>query len=320
LLTCFENDASKAFNDIIENCKKCLSCAQHADIEAQLACQPTAQDAPAMSFQKDDANWTMKLRSGFFELKGSRETMEDAHDIYQQNEERFAYYAVYDGHCGKGVSIFVREHLRKYIFQYIAGYKNPTSKQIQDAIYRAFARVEEEITDPAGSTAVVVLIDKKERVLYCGNLGDSRATISANGNALPLSHDHKIKDADEANRLRNAGGIILNNRIITATSCIGLAVARSFGDKKYKYTQKLAEMMSEPEITVRPIEPTDEFLIIACDGLWDVMGNQEATAFVAKTLQASKGDVASTARDLVNHAIFHLLSPDNVTAIVVTLH
>lgn len=326
LLTSRENGAARVFNEIIQSCKQKLEYQQKLCAAADMPeeSQQEIADTPNTSSEKQDqiADIPLRLCEGCFELQGCRPTMEDTHDIYPGYLERFAYYAVYDGHRGNDVSIYLKDHLREQILRKLELLKDPTPQQIQDAMREAFAQVELDMTKlTAGSTAVVVLIDKRERVLYCGNLGDSRAVISANKVAVALSHDHNVKDCNEQTRIKNAGGgFTAAGNLANETRTNGLAVSRSFGDQPFKYTPKMAAIMNEAEFIVRKIEPTDEFIIIACDGLWDVMDDQMATDFIAKFLLIHRWELSKAASELVNHAIWHLGSHDNVTAVVVTLH
>jgi protein phosphatase PTC1 len=98
----------------------------------------------------------------------------------------------------------------------------------------------------------------RQRVLYTANVGDARIVLCRNGRALRLSYDHKGSDEQEGRRVANAGGLILNNRVNGV-----LAVTRALGDT---YMKDL--VTGHPYTTETVIQPdTDEFLILACDGV-----------------------------------------------------
>lgn len=142
----------------------------------------------------------------------------------------------------------------------------------------------------------------RQRVLYTANVGDARIILCRAGNALRLSYDHKGSDENEGKRITNAGGLILNNRVNGV-----LAVTRALGDT---YMKDL--VTGHPYTTETVIQPDqDEFIIIACDGLWDVASDQEAVELV-RDVQ----DPVAAAKLLVDHALARF-STDNLSCMVV---
>ncbi|KAK9143997.1 hypothetical protein Syun_013397 [Stephania yunnanensis] len=153
---------------------------------------------------------------------------------------------------------------------------------------RGFGRVDEEVRErgvemesinSVGSTAVVALVNSKRVVV--ANCGDSRAVLSRAGAALPLSHDHKPDRPDEMERVEAAGG-----RVVDWYGCriFGvLATSRSIGDQYLK-----PYVISVPEVTVKDRTEEDEFLILASDGLWDVMSNEVACKMVRKCFECAR--------------------------------
>lgn len=280
--------------------------------------QRPVQSQPEVQPVKKTVAQQLKLAVGGWHEQGSyRRSMEDEHQSY--GDQRFALFGIYDGHGGDQVAKILKKELIELI---VANIRENSNWQIQDCIRKAFAQVEEVVIAKdmkAGSTAIIVLIDRQEQMMYIANLGDCRAVLRSNGQAIALSRDHKASDENEAQRIRDAGGKVFFGRIKGQ-----LAVSRAFGDKDYKREGKLAKVMSEPEIQIHPITSKDQFIIIACDGLWDAFpapnGNQDATDFVASRLEFHKGNIEKAAQDLVNHAINDLGSRDNVTAMIVTLH
>ncbi|KAF2798280.1 PP2C-domain-containing protein [Melanomma pulvis-pyrius CBS 109.77] len=142
----------------------------------------------------------------------------------------------------------------------------------------------------------------RQRVLYTANVGDARIVLCRNGRALRLSYDHKGSDENEGRRVASAGGLILNNRVNGV-----LAVTRALGDA---YMKDL--VTGHPYTTETVIQADqDEFLILACDGLWDVCSDQEAVDHVR---QIQDPQIASKA--LVDHALARF-STDNLSCMVV---
>ncbi|KAI9778836.1 MAG: Protein phosphatase 2C 1 [Candelina submexicana] len=142
----------------------------------------------------------------------------------------------------------------------------------------------------------------RQRVLYTANVGDARIVLCRNGKALRLSYDHKGSDDNEGKRVANAGGLILNNRVNGV-----LAVTRALGDT---YMKEL--VTGHPYTTETVIQPDiDEFLILACDGLWDVCSDQEAVDLVRHTANPQQAS-----KQLVDHALSRF-STDNLSCMLV---
>jgi len=139
------------------------------------------------------------------------------------------------------------------------------------------------------------------RVLYTGNAGDARAVLSRAGKAVRLTYDHKGADKQEAKRIQDAGGFVLNNRVNGV-----LAVTRSLGDSSMKEF-----VVGSPYTTETPLTSNDEFLILACDGLWDVASDQKAVDLV-RDIQ----DCDEAAKILMEFAL-NEGTRDNVTVVVV---
>ncbi|KAK9365315.1 phosphatase 2C-like domain-containing protein [Lipomyces kononenkoae] len=141
----------------------------------------------------------------------------------------------------------------------------------------------------------------QERMLYTANAGDARLVLCRKGKALRLSYDHKGTDQMEAQRIKNSGGVVLNGRVNGI-----LAVTRALGDS---YIKKL--VISRPYTTETYLTPDDEFLILACDGLWDVCSDQEAVNIIRNVK-----DPQEASRMLIDYALAHF-SMDNLTCMVV---
>ncbi|KAG5928547.1 hypothetical protein E4U42_000464 [Claviceps africana] len=144
----------------------------------------------------------------------------------------------------------------------------------------------------------------RQRVLYTANVGDARIILCRGGKALRLSYDHKGSDENEGKRITNAGGLILNNRVNGV-----LAVTRALGDV---YLKQL--VTGHPYTTETVIQyDLDEFIIIACDGLWDVCSDQDAVDLVRDV-----HDPISASKQLVDYALSRS-STDNLSCMIVRL-
>jgi serine/threonine protein phosphatase PrpC len=125
----------------------------------------------------------------------------------------------------------------------------------------------------AGSTSLTCLV--VDDLLHLANVGDSRAVLSSSGGkAVRLTEDHKPWDLNEATRVARAGGSVRNGRING-----NLNVSRSLGDLRYKQDGQLLatqQMVSaNPDVVTHKLRQGDEFLVLACDGVWDCLSDQE---------------------------------------------
>ena len=155
----------------------------------------------------------------------------------------------------------------------------------------------------AGCTAVVAVV--KGNKVYVANAGDSRAVLSRQGKAIPLSFDHKPSHPTERKRIESAGGFVSNLGGMSRVNG-NLNLSRAIGDLKYKANKDLHAkhqiITAEPDIEEAEIQPGDEFLLLACDGIWDVLTNQEAIDFVRKGLESGK-TCSEVSCDILDHCI-----------------
>ena len=124
----------------------------------------------------------------------------------------------------------------------------------------------------AGCTAIVALVHKD--VVYVANAGDSRAVLSRGKKAVALSEDHKPNSASERERIVNAGGFVSEIGGICRVNG-NLSLSRAIGDLRYKQNPNLEPaaqiITAQPEVTKMELTEEDQFLLLACDGIWDVM-------------------------------------------------
>ena len=178
-----------------------------------------------------------------------------------------------------------------------------------DEVAEAMLKKEESEDDYAehratgmGCTAVAAMIRGNDVVI--ANTGDSRCVISRKGIAEPLTLDHKPVLLEEAERIMKAGGFVRDNRVNGA-----LNVSRTIGDLDFKKNVELPHthqmVVATPDITTFTLQKGDEFLILACDGIWDVLSNQEAVDFVRKRIKQGQ-DLKSICEEMCDSC----LAPD----------
>ncbi|OCT81616.1 protein phosphatase 1G [Xenopus laevis] len=167
----------------------------------------------------------------------------------------------------------------------------------------------EEPGSDSGTTAVVALIRGQQ--LIVANAGDSRCVVSEGGKAVDMSYDHKPEDELELSRIKNAGGKVTMDGRVNG----GLNLSRAIGDHFYKRNKNLPpeeQMISAlPDVKVLTLGEEHEFMVIACDGIWNVMSSQEVVDFVheRRESQLQKGETLSLS-SIVEELLDQCLAPD----------
>lgn len=149
------------------------------------------------------------------------------------------------------------------------------------------------------------------RLLMIANAGDCRAVLCRKGKAIDMSQDHRSINLHERRRVEESGGFFDDGYLNGV-----LAVTRALGDWDLKRPHgSQSPLISEPEIKQITLTEDDEFLVIGCDGIWDVLTSQEAVSIVKRGLNRHD-DPTKCARELVREAL-RLNTFDNLTAVVV---
>ncbi|XP_037495369.1 probable protein phosphatase 2C 76 isoform X2 [Jatropha curcas] len=217
-----------------------------------------------------------KFSCGYSSFRGKRATMEDFFDIKNTK---------IDGQTVCMFGIFDGETYQRTDVDFLDSEKDS---------YR----------DDGSTASTAVLVGDH---LYVANVGDSRTVISKAGKAIPLSEDHKPNRSDERKRIENAGGVVM----WAGTWRVGgvLAMSRAFGNRMLKQF-----VVAEPEIQDQKVDGEFELLVLASDGLWDVVPNEDAVS-----LARTEEEPEAAARKLTE-AAFTRGSADNITCIVVRFH
>lgn len=166
----------------------------------------------------------------------------------------------------------------------------------------------------SGSTCVVVLITPSH--ILCANAGDSRAILRRAGKALPLSFDHKPSNLPEQERIIVAGGFVKSKRVDG-----DLAVSRGLGDFSFKGNPDLPhhkqKVIFDPDILVYPRdELNDEFIVLACDGVWDVATNGQCSDMIQTILNEGETDISLVCEEVLDMCL-EKNSRDNMTMVLI---
>mmetsp|Transcript_5114 Transcript_5114/g.15160 ORF Transcript_5114/g.15160 Transcript_5114/m.15160 type:complete len:424 (-) Transcript_5114:46-1317(-) len=282
--------------------------------------------------------------------QGKRASQEDVYVVTPSihDDPNCSYFAVFDGHAGSRAAQYCGQRLLDNITSTAAW----TRRDVLAAAKFGLARTEQAYLRAAlsasprwfdGTTAVVVLL--VDGILTVGWVGDSRAILGRKSKqtkawaAFELSHDHKPTNPKEYKRILSLGGTVgrslkeaTSGEVVTKAGqgcpvfCFGanvdspmrcypggLSLSRSIGDVTLKYHPKKV-VVGDPEVVQQRLSEEDKFIVLACDGIWDVMTNERVVQVAAKAIKDKK----DAAKEIVR-AAFLLGSTDNMTAVVVHL-
>lgn len=285
---------------------------------------------------------------------------------YHPSWRNAALFAVFDGHGGEQVANYCSIHLAEELCASPMSLSKQVVKgEIETSLRNAFHRMDDRLRDPrtseelksftnpsssstdritagvmkrtvdafsVGCTACVCCITPLQ--LIVANAGDSRAVLCRNGRAIALSEDHKPNSAIEKKRIEAAGGYVEYSGPGQYRVNGNLNLSRAIGDLEYKRDRhcKPEEQIicSTPDVTFWDRHELDEFLLICCDGVWDVKTNQQAVNFIRAKLPPSgravdKKDLTEALECLLDDCVSPDLSKtqglggDNMTAVLVLL-
>ncbi|KAK0148752.1 Protein phosphatase 1E [Merluccius polli] len=252
-------------------------------------------------------------------IKNMRRKMEDKHVIIPdfntlfniQDQEDQAFFAVFDGHGGLDAAIYAANHLHVNLVRHEFFKQDPI-----EALFRAFRITDERFIKKAarekvrcGTTGVVTFL--RGRTLYVAWLGDSQVMLVRKGQAVELMKPHKPDREDEKQRIEALGGCVIWFGTWRVNG--SLSVSRAIGDAEHK-----PYICGDPDHSVFPLDGSEDYLILACDGFWDTVSPDEAVRVVSDHLQENAGDTSMVAHKLVASAR-DAGSSDNITVIVVFL-
>lgn len=270
------------------------------------------------------------INAGSANLNGLRTTNEDSHIMHRPiNNDCGRYiFSIFDGHGGSNVANFLPDQLKSRLLDL------PENLDDQDdAITQIFIDLDNEMLKqrmPAGSTAIVVIIDVKQVVnsyeykcTVC-NLGDSRCMICRNNNAIFITEDHKPSNPEEEERINNGGGFVRCCRVNGE-----LAISRAFGDFQYKKNINPRKncVISIPDITHHILAPND-VIILVCDGVYESnFSNDQIVNFISSALTGVGRDsrftnlpldLGNIATQVCKNAIY-MGSTDNLSNMIIRI-
>ena len=217
--------------------------------------------------------------------------MEDAHVVFEikGDPNNAILFGVFDGHGGKEVAEFCKANIQ----QVLESQESIKKQNYEEALKKTFFQLDEQLSkqeyaEMTGTTACVILVT--DDAMYCCNSGDSRGVLCSKGKAIPLSYDHKPSNPGEQSRIEKIGHFVEDDRVDG-----NLALSRAIGDFQYKdKTQQPPEdqaVTCNPDIIKQNRNHTDDqFIILACDGIWDCKENQQCVDFLSQKISGGRAD------------------------------
>lgn len=274
---------------------------------------------------------------GFASMQGWRSSMEDRHKHLIPFDDRswqlWSYFSIFDGHNGTNTAQSASDHLDIHLldslYEMLNHQENNDVKSgvpvrssqldlddLRAAIKRTYFQLDKDlrkiVKDDSGCVCITCLIGPEK--IYLINIGDSRALVISNdGRVLAHTEDHKPDDPAEQERIHEAGGKISKP---TAGDVLRvenqLAMTRVLGD--FSMDKHIVPPMAD--IVEYPRDTSAAFVVLACDGIWDVMTNEDMATFVAQ--RASSNKLEDIAASLLDECL-HRRSTDNMSVYIIKL-
>lgn len=255
-------------------------------------------------------------------IQNARDTMEDFHLIVEKfnGKENESLFGVFDGHGGIEVAQKLKDEIHAKFSKLLTSSPDLNSTSVvENSLKLLFKKLDDEIVKKytvstefestnftsLGSTCTLVYLQKDKEIstLYCANVGDSRGVLISKTGFTRITYEHKPSDDLENKRIKNNGGVIFSGRIFGQ-----FGLTRAFGNVPLKKW-----VIAEPFIKKIQLSENDRYVIIASDGVWDVISDKECFEYSFKY-----NNPKELCEELVSTAVSRW-SKDNISCIVVKL-
>ena len=261
-----------------------------------------------------------------------------------QNDKNTFFFAIYDGHGGNGCSLYLKEKLHHYI----KNFSKDSIKEAINTVEQKFLKEEAldekgELKDPSGSCGIMALIHQNKLII--ANVGDSRLILYKKSSLFFSTEDHKPGSPSEKSRIEAAGGTIYQTPSLIPLHQNGkeietpwrvlpgrLSVSRTFGDIEAK-NENLGGMknvvVALPDITEIELDNDFNFIVLGCDGIFDVLSNEEILECVKIVIKEKEikdlnnvniSELCGYIADMIIKSSLAKDSYDNVSCIVVAIN
>ena len=223
-----------------------------------------------------------------------------------KNDEFFYYFGLFDGHGGNGCSLYLKENFHNFIKEFSAdSLRNAVYQSENEFLTKKALDENNNICDSSGSCGAITIV--KNNKLIISNTGDSRIVVYKNGKLFFATEDHKPNSDKEKERIKNSGGQIYQTTSLIPLYYNGkkidlpwrvfpgrLSVSRTFGDigaKNEKFGGKKGVIIPSPDITEFEINNEFDFMVIGCDGIFDVLSNEDLYEIWKIVLKIQKDEI-----------------------------
>ena len=259
----------------------------------------------------------------------------------RDRNKSFYVFAVYDGHGGNGCSLYLKNNLHNNITDCsMSGLRNAINVTEKNFIENEALNIYGDLGDTSGSCGIIVILQDKKCII--GNVGDSRCVLFKNKRLFYSTTDHKPNSYIEKRRIELAGGSIYKSKSVIPLYQNGkqieipwrvnpgrLSVSRTFGDveaKLEKFGGQKGVVVSTPDIVEYELNDQYNFIVIGCDGIFDVLSNMEILECIQIVLKLNRnkrkkinelcGDFAA----MIIKSALAKESFDNISCIVIVLN
>ena len=260
----------------------------------------------------------------------------------QKDKNDYCYFfAVYDGHGGNGCSLYLKNNLHKNINEFsIKGIKTAIEITENNFLTSKAIDYNYDLLDTSGSCGVILLIKKNKCII--ANIGDSRLVMFKNKRVVFSTSDHKPNTYIEKHRIESQGGsvyqttaampIYQNGKLIEIPWRVcpgGLSVSRTFGDiesKDERFGGKKGVVVALPDVSEFELNDEYNFIVIGCDGIFDVLSNGEIIECIKIVLKINKdknkkmNELCGDFADMIIKSALAKESFDNVSCIVIVFN
>ena len=300
----------------------------------------------AEEFEKDDIIKGYAFNTSMGNIRDYNEDTITATKIILDgvNDSNTFFFAVYDGHGGNGCSLYLKEKLHHFIKNFTKESLNEAINTVEEKFMSEEALDEKgEIKDPSGSCGIMALIQKNKLII--ANVGDSRLVLFKKNSLYFSTEDHKPGSPSEKTRIEKGGGMVYQTPSLIPLRQNGkeieppwrvlpgrLSVSRTFGDVEAK-NEKLGGMknvvVALPDITEIELDEDFNFMVLGCDGIFDVLSNEEILECVKIVLKEKEindlnnvniSELCGYIADMIIKSSLAKDSYDNVSCIVVAIN
>ena len=300
----------------------------------------------AEEFEKDDIIKGYAFNTSMGNIRDYNEDTITATKIILDgvNDSNTFFFAVYDGHGGNGCSLYLKEKLHHFIKNFTKESLNEAINTVEEKFMSEEALDEKgEIKDPSGSCGIMALIQKNKLII--ANVGDSRLVLFKKNSLYFSTEDHKPGSPSEKTRIEKGGGMVYQTPSLIPLHQNGkeieppwrvlpgrLSVSRTFGDVEAK-NEKLGGMknvvVALPDITEIELDEDFNFMVLGCDGIFDVLSNEEILECIKIVLKEKEindlnnvniSELCGYITDMIIKSSLAKDSYDNVSCIVVAIN